>query len=94
MKCMILPRQARDKHRENTQKRVAFSPKQLFKAVFPMHTDQVKKRHFLSHLYIKVIILPRHAPDKHRENSKKSAVFVQKKLDDLLDFFGVQRNNL
>jgi len=29
------------------------------------------KRHFLSHLYIKCIILPRQARDKHRENSKK-----------------------
>ena len=27
---------------------------------------------FLSHLYIKVIFLPRQARDKHRENSKKA----------------------
>ena len=32
---------------------------------------QVRKRHFLSHLYIKINILPRQARDKHRENSKK-----------------------
>ena len=32
---------------------------------------QVRKRHFLRHLYIKCIILPRQAWDKHRENSKK-----------------------
>jgi hypothetical protein len=31
----------------------------------------VRKRHFLSHLYIKCILLPRQARDKHRENSKK-----------------------
>jgi DNA mismatch repair protein MSH4 len=31
----------------------------------------VRKRHFLSHLYIKCIILPRQARDKHRENSKQ-----------------------
>ena len=31
----------------------------------------VRKRHFLSHLYIKCIILPRQARDEHRENSKK-----------------------
>jgi hypothetical protein len=31
----------------------------------------VRKRHFLSHLYIKSIILPRQARDEHRENSKK-----------------------
>jgi CRP-like cAMP-binding protein len=30
-----------------------------------------EKRHFLSHLYIKMLILPRQARDKHRENSKK-----------------------
>jgi hypothetical protein len=33
--------------------------------------QQVRKRHFLRHLYIKCIILPRQARDKHRENSKK-----------------------
>jgi hypothetical protein len=33
--------------------------------------EQARKRHFLSHLYIKCIILPRQARDKHRENSKK-----------------------
>ena len=32
---------------------------------------QVRKRHFLRHLYIKCIILPRQARDEHRENSKK-----------------------
>jgi hypothetical protein len=32
----------------------------------------VRKRHFLSHLYIKCIILPRQARDKRRENSKKA----------------------
>ena len=31
-----------------------------------------KKTGFLSHLYIKVIFLPRQARDKHRENSKKT----------------------
>jgi hypothetical protein len=37
---------------------------------------KVKKRVFLSHLYIKCIFLPRQARDKHRENSKK-ARFVE-----------------
>jgi hypothetical protein len=40
-------------------------------------STQVRKRHFLRHLYIKCIILPRQARDKHRENYKKSAVFPQ-----------------
>jgi hypothetical protein len=31
----------------------------------------VRKRHFFRHLYIKCIILPRQARDKHRENSKE-----------------------
>jgi hypothetical protein len=31
-----------------------------------------KKTGFLSHLYIKVIFLPRQARDKHRENSKNT----------------------
>jgi aerobic-type carbon monoxide dehydrogenase small subunit (CoxS/CutS family) len=35
-------------------------------------SDVVRKRAFLGHLYIKCIILPRQARDKHRENSKKS----------------------
>ena len=35
------------------------------------YSSQVRKRHFLRHLYIKCIILPRQARDKHRENSKK-----------------------
>ena len=32
---------------------------------------EVRKRHFLRHLYLKCIILPRQARDKHRENSKR-----------------------
>ena len=32
----------------------------------------VRKTGFLSHLYLKVIFLPRQARDKHRENSKKA----------------------
>jgi hypothetical protein len=31
----------------------------------------LRKTAFLRHLYLKTIILPRQAPDKHRENSKK-----------------------
>jgi hypothetical protein len=37
--------------------------------------DEGKKTGFLSHLYIKVIFLPRQARDKHRENSKKKPGF-------------------
>ena len=39
---------------------------------------EVKKRHFLRcHLYIKCIILPRQARDKHRENSKTEWRFLR-----------------
>ena len=36
-----------------------------------------EKTAFWGHLYIKCIILPRQARDKHRENSKKSTGFLQ-----------------
>eukprot|EP01046_Picozoa_sp_COSAG06_P045538 COSAG06_NODE_6311_length_2989_cov_8.844983_3_plen_197_part_00 len=39
--------------------------------------DRCEKRHFLSHLYIKMNIVPRQARDKHRENSKKSGVLCR-----------------
>ena len=35
-----------------------------------------KKRHFLRHLCIKCIILPRQARDKHRESAQKRVAFV------------------
>eukprot|EP01046_Picozoa_sp_COSAG06_P056197 COSAG06_NODE_10557_length_1659_cov_2.148718_2_plen_155_part_01 len=37
-----------------------------------VHFFPGKKTGFLSHLYLKVIFLPRLARDKHRENSKKA----------------------
>ena len=39
---------------------------------------RVKKRLFLRHLYLKCVILPRQARDKHRENSKKEWRFCRK----------------
>jgi hypothetical protein len=41
------------------------------RALFDRMCEQVRERHFLRHLNIKCIILPRQARDKHRENSKK-----------------------
>jgi hypothetical protein len=35
----------------------------------------VRKRHFFSHLYIKCIILPRQARDKHRKSTQKKCRF-------------------
>jgi hypothetical protein len=46
--------------------------KRLKFVFFELPSDaSVRKRHFLRHLYIKCIILPRQARDKHRNNSKK-----------------------
>jgi hypothetical protein len=39
------------------------------------YAETLRKTAFLRHLYIKTNILPRQARDKHRENSKKDAVF-------------------
>jgi hypothetical protein len=36
------------------------------------HAGRLRKRVFLSHLYIKMITLPRQARDKHRESTQKS----------------------
>jgi hypothetical protein len=36
---------------------------------------KVRKRHFLSHLYIKINILPRQARDEHRESTQKIGRF-------------------
>jgi hypothetical protein len=58
-----LPRQARDTHTGKVE-----GKRDVFSEGWSM---QVRKRHFLSHLYIKINILPRQARDKHRENSKK-----------------------
>jgi hypothetical protein len=37
---------------------------------------EATKRSFFSHLYIKMIILPRQARDKHRESTQKKDRFV------------------
>ena len=43
--------------------------------VFYQNISDLRLTAFLSHFYIKCIILPRQARDRHRENSKKYAVF-------------------
>ena len=46
---------------------------------------QVRKTYFLRHFYIKTIILPRQALDKHREDTpKKSGVFLRRAISPLL----------
>jgi len=41
----------------------------------PVLAGLVRKMVFFSHIYIKMLILPRQARDKHRENSKKDCRF-------------------
>jgi hypothetical protein len=73
LKMVILPRQARDKHRKNLRKERRFLTGREGGAQGRAQdrNGSARKRHFLRHLYIKIIILPRQARDKHRENSKK-----------------------
>ena len=92
---IFLPRQARDKHRE-TSKRVCFEYKfdlsSSTKGLSRKHLYEglkVRRRHFLSTFSIEKIILPRQTRDKHRENSPKSAVFLQGSLERYnLDYVG------
>jgi hypothetical protein len=49
-------------------------PSNFVSAADPAAYDPGQKRHFWRHLYIKCIILPSQARDKHRENSKKDGV--------------------
>eukprot|EP01046_Picozoa_sp_COSAG06_P064742 COSAG06_NODE_15605_length_1058_cov_7.644421_1_plen_139_part_00 len=43
--------------------------------------DAGEKTGFFGHLYIKMLILPRQARDKHRENSKKEWRLVEERYD-------------
>jgi len=96
LQCIILPRQARDKHRESTHSKKSGC---VFRRYIPLFNassralkdvdkslkvggpssaqTQVRKRLFLRHFYIKCIIVPRQARDKHRESTQKSDVFLQ-----------------
>ena len=46
------------------------------KVLRPANHLALRETPFLSHLYLKTIILPRQARDKHRKNSKKMAFFA------------------
>jgi hypothetical protein len=81
MKSDRLPRQARDTDGRRRRERKALfarvpcvAARLLFRTalVALLNSMSGKKTGILSHLYIKVIFLPRQARDKHRENSKKS----------------------
>ena len=53
-------------------------PKDLLEARLALHLASVRETHLLRcHFILKVMILPRQARDKHRENSKKEWRFPQ-----------------
>ena len=84
---VILPRQARDKHRENSINDVFLQARNAHtttseqpgpaRTTSMLSTQAVRNRVFLRHLYIKMIILPRQARDKHRESTQKRTRFLQ-----------------
>jgi hypothetical protein len=63
IKTNILPRQARDKHRENSKKMPFFLG---FLAMDQQGVFEVRKRSFQSHLCVNAFALPRQARDEHR----------------------------
>ena len=71
LKWIILPRQARDKHRKSTQKeRCVFSCRVVSRRDPPEESRRRCEKHassFRANLYMKTIILPRQARDKHRK---------------------------
>ena len=85
IKPIILPRQARDKHKKTLKKEWRFSQDELKDWVECADGKHERFSHtlircenktpFWSHLCIKMIILPKHARDTHRENSKKGPFF-------------------
>jgi hypothetical protein len=100
---IILPRQARDRHRESTQKQTVFSGDRGEEqegwtgnrgngAFNGRRADQVRTRVFLRRFVLNVILLPRQARDKHRENSKQRRVFLQVHGENVVD--GVPRRYL
>ena len=61
---------SRNKNYHRTHRR-----EELVVRLVPERSVRLRKTAFLSHLKIETIILPRQARGKHRENSKKDAVF-------------------
>jgi hypothetical protein len=88
IKCIILPRQARDKHRESTQKSAVFSQYTLWDGhkvpaphykpptgpVSQGYSHVVRGTPFGARFYVNALNLPRQARDKHRKSCKKKAV--------------------
>jgi hypothetical protein len=72
MKTILLPRQARDKHRESTQKKTVFADVRI---VLLNSALLVRKTPFVRRFYLKTIILPRQAQAKHEGRRSKKKAF-------------------
>jgi hypothetical protein len=79
LNMIVLPRQARDELKESTQKRSRAFSHQVWGTAMGA-SILGKETPFLRHIYslfIKCVVLPRQARDKHRENSKKEWRFLR-----------------
>jgi hypothetical protein len=79
-KCIILPRQARDKHRESTQKKMAFRIACRYRrprAGQRRYSERKRKDVFLSRLYIKTIAFYQHRLGTNigKSTQKQTTVF-------------------
>ena len=78
LKTMILSRQARDKHWENSKQEMRFLigvlAQRLAKHIWKA---PVRKRSLFPLFMLQIISLPRQARDTRRPNSKKRALFTQ-----------------
>ena len=57
---------------QKASKRGYFEARNIYRSPTALGYALVRKTAFLCHLYIKTIILPRQARDKHRESSKRA----------------------
>jgi|EP01046_Picozoa_sp_COSAG06_P025813 hypothetical protein len=77
LNMIILPRQARDKHRESTQKTMRFLTGEGHCTRDDHAQDFGERTSFLRHFILKTEHLPRQARDKHRESTQKRGLFSQ-----------------
>jgi hypothetical protein len=83
IKRIILPRQARDKHRESTQKKMALCIACRYRrprAGQRRYSERKRKDVFLSRLYIKTIFLPGQARSIGKSTQKQTTVFFSGQL--------------
>eukprot|EP01046_Picozoa_sp_COSAG06_P028912 COSAG06_NODE_2642_length_6517_cov_33.378778_3_plen_87_part_00 len=54
--------------------------RRLARHAYKLRLQQVRKRRFLHHFIVRMMILPRQARDNHKEKLKNNAVFLQHHL--------------